>query len=230
VSEGVVRAWRLTKARDAGDLTGQGAARDGQRWNQPGQRAVYLGMTPEITVLEVVVHLNGVLSAPLVLSGYDVPAGPGLIAKPDPNTLPEGWNAIPHGQACAAFGGDWLRTGQELGLVLPSVVVPRPAMSCSIPGREVPLMQTPLSSALPGQQHDHRRNSLAQDSIDGGSHPADPCSSLRSPGTYTIWRDAPRPAAPSARWSTARASRWAARRRWPGGRADQGRRHQGHVM
>jgi hypothetical protein len=80
-------------------------------------------MTPEITVLEVLVHLNGVLGAPLVLSGYDVPAGPGLIAEPDLNTLPEGWNAIPHGQASAAFGGDWLRTGQELGLVLPSVVV-----------------------------------------------------------------------------------------------------------
>lgn len=135
MSEGVVRAWRLTKARDAGDLTGQGAARDGQRWNQPGQRAVYLGMTPEITVLEVLVHLNGVLSAPLVLSGYDVPAGPGLIAKPDPNTLPEGWNAIPHGQACAAFGGDWLRTGQELGLVLPSVVVTQARNELLNPGQ-----------------------------------------------------------------------------------------------
>ena len=112
MSEGVVRAWRLCKARYAGDLTGQGAARDGQRWNQPGQRAVYLGMTPEITVLEVLVHLNGVLSAPLVLSGYDVPAEPGLIA-------------IPHGQASAAFGGNWLQTGQQLGLVLPSVVVPQ---------------------------------------------------------------------------------------------------------
>ena len=111
MSEGVVRAWRLSKARYAGDLTGQGAARDGQRWNLPGQRAVYLGMTPEITVLEVLVHLNGVLSAPLVLSAYDVPAGPGLIAKFDPNTLPQGWNAIPHGQASAAFGGDWLQAG-----------------------------------------------------------------------------------------------------------------------
>ena len=56
MSEGVVRAWRLSKAGYAGDLTGQGAARDGQRWNRPGQRAVYLGMTPEITVLEVLVH------------------------------------------------------------------------------------------------------------------------------------------------------------------------------
>ena len=125
MSEGVVRAWRLSKARYAGDLTGQGAARDGQRWNQPGQRAVYLGMTPEITVLEVLVHLNGVLSAPLVLSGYDMPAGPGLIATLDPIALPEGWNAIPHGQASAALGGNWLQTGQQLGLVLPSVVVPQ---------------------------------------------------------------------------------------------------------
>lgn len=101
----MIRAWRLSKARYAGDLTGQGAARDGQRWNQPGQRAVYLGMTAEITVLEVLVHLNGVLSAPLVLCGYDVPETPGLIKEVDPTALPDGLNAIPHGQASAALGG-----------------------------------------------------------------------------------------------------------------------------
>ena len=121
----MIRVWRLSKVRYAGDLTGQGAARDGQRWNQPGQRAVYLGMTAEITVLEVLVHLNGVLSAPLVLCGYDVPDTPGLIKEADPKALPDGWNAIPHGQASAAFGGDWLRDGLQLGLVLPSVVVPQ---------------------------------------------------------------------------------------------------------
>ena len=120
-----MRAWRLSKARYAGDLSGQGAARDGQRWNQPGQRAVYLGLTPEITVLEVLVHLNGVLSVPLVLSSYDVPDGPDLITEADPAALPEGWYAIPHGQASAAFGGSWLRAGQQLGLLLPSVVVPQ---------------------------------------------------------------------------------------------------------
>jgi RES domain-containing protein len=124
VSDGLLRAWRLSNARYAGDLTGQGAARYVKRWNQSGQRAVYLGMTPEITVLEVLVHLNGVLSAPLVLCGYDVPDTPGLIAEADPIALPERSNAIPHGQASAAFGGDWLRAGEQLGLVLRSVVVP----------------------------------------------------------------------------------------------------------
>ena len=121
----MIRAWRLSKARYAGDLTGQGAARDGQRWNQPGQRAVYLGMTAEISVLEVLVHLNGVLSAPLVLCGYDVPDTPGLINEADPKALPDGWNGIPHGQVSAAFGGVWLRDCLQLGLVLPSVVVPQ---------------------------------------------------------------------------------------------------------
>ena len=125
MSEGVIRAWRLSKARYAGDLTGQGAARDGQRWNQSGQRAVYLGLTPEITVLEVQVHLNGVLIAPLVLSAYEVTAGSGLISEAEPEALPAGWNAIPHGQASAVFGGDWLRDGGQLGLLLPSVVVPQ---------------------------------------------------------------------------------------------------------
>lgn len=43
-------------------------------------------------------HLNGVLSAPLVLVETTCPLDRGLNAKPDPNALPEGWKAIPHGQ------------------------------------------------------------------------------------------------------------------------------------
>jgi hypothetical protein len=52
------------------------------------------------------------------MCGYDVPATPGLIGEPDPNALPKGWNAIPHSQASAAYGGDWLRAGDQLGLLL----------------------------------------------------------------------------------------------------------------
>jgi RES domain-containing protein len=52
-----------------------------------------------------------------------VPDGPELILEPDDTALPQGWNAVPHGQASAVFGGEWLRAGHHLGLVLPSVVV-----------------------------------------------------------------------------------------------------------
>ena len=119
----MIRAWRLSKARYAGDLTGQGAARDGQRWNQPGQRAVYLGMTAEISVLEVLVHLNGVLSAPLVLCGYDVPDTPGLIKEVDPTACPMAGTRFPMARSAllvatgcgTACNWTWL----------PSVVVPQ---------------------------------------------------------------------------------------------------------
>ena len=63
----MIKAWRLSKVRYAADLSGLGAARDGQRWNPPGQPAVYLGLTPEITVLALMVRLNGVFAVPFVL-------------------------------------------------------------------------------------------------------------------------------------------------------------------
>jgi RES domain-containing protein len=121
----LIQAWRLSKARYAGDLSGVGAAREGQRWNQPSQRAVYLGLTPEITVLEMLVHLNGVPSAPLALCCYELPDEAELMQQSALADLPVGWDAIPHGTASAAFGGGWLRSVQALALVLPSVVVPQ---------------------------------------------------------------------------------------------------------
>ena len=77
-----MQAWRLSKARYAGDLSGLGA--------------VVMGLTPEITVLELLVHLNGVISAPLVLCTYAVPEDPGLIARPELSAMPARRDAIPH--------------------------------------------------------------------------------------------------------------------------------------
>lgn len=120
-----MQAWRLSKARYSGDLSGVGAAREGQRWNHPGQRAVYLGLTPEITVLERLVHFNGAPSAPLALCCYELPDEAELMQHPALADLPVGWDAVPHGAASAAFGGAWLSSVKGLALVLPSVVVPQ---------------------------------------------------------------------------------------------------------
>ena len=78
-----------------------------------------------ITVLETLVHLNGVLSAPLVLGCYELPDEIDLLAPVQSADLPSGWNAIPHGHASAAFGGAWLGSVASLALELPSVVVPQ---------------------------------------------------------------------------------------------------------
>ena len=106
-----MQAWRLSKARYAGDLSGVGAAREGQRWNHPGQRAVYLGLTPEITVLEMLVHFNGAPSAPLALCCYELPDEAELMQQPGLADLP--------------LAVAWLSSMKGLALVLPSVVVPQ---------------------------------------------------------------------------------------------------------
>lgn len=58
-----MQAWWLSTARYARYLTGVCASWVGQRWNHPAQRAVYLGLTPEITVMEMLDHFNGAPSA-----------------------------------------------------------------------------------------------------------------------------------------------------------------------
>lgn len=65
-------------------------------------------MTPEITVLENLVHLNGVLSAPLVLSGFNVPAiprGAGRAGAPGAHRWGEAIQRILVHHAAVAVGG-----------------------------------------------------------------------------------------------------------------------------
>jgi hypothetical protein len=90
----VISLAQDTPSAAAADQSTAALPHGDRHWNQPGQRAVVLGMTPEITVLEDLVHLNGVLSAPLVLSGYDVPAIPhGAGGAGAPGALPAGSTA-----------------------------------------------------------------------------------------------------------------------------------------
>lgn len=60
-----------------------------------------------------------------MLCTYAVPDAPGLITRPELDTLPDEWDAIPHHGASATDGADWLRAAEQLALVLPSVVVPQ---------------------------------------------------------------------------------------------------------
>lgn len=54
-----MRAWRITKAKRATDLSEQGAAIEGGRSNHQDVPAVYMGLTPAICCLETFVHADG---------------------------------------------------------------------------------------------------------------------------------------------------------------------------
>lgn len=118
-----MRGWRIAKARRATDLSGQGAAIAGGRWNDQDLPAVYMGLTPGICCLETFVHANGEPAMPMKITCFELPDDPALYLEPAGNELPAGWNALPADRPSMAYGSAWLREGSYLGLIVPSAVL-----------------------------------------------------------------------------------------------------------
>jgi RES domain-containing protein len=62
----------------------------------------------------------------MVLVAVDVPNTVQL-GQPKIDTLPAGWDALPASNSAQRFGAAWLARRAELGMVLPSVVIPEEA-------------------------------------------------------------------------------------------------------
>ena len=124
--------WRLGKTLpgefDAKDMSGEGAYRYGGRWNSVGVHAVYASLNPATAVLESIVHL-GRLFNPIdrYLISIDIPDHlwndhkTGVIRA---KGLPMHWDTIPAHQATMLYGDKWLKKGAQLGLLVPSAVLP----------------------------------------------------------------------------------------------------------
>ena len=119
-----MQAWRIAKAKRAGDLTGRGAAIEGGRWNEVDVPAVYLGMTAAICSLETFVHTASYPAIPLKITRFVLPDDPALYWEPDPADLPKGWAMLPADRPSMTFGTKWLRANSHLGLIVPSAVLP----------------------------------------------------------------------------------------------------------
>ncbi|MBK1666062.1 hypothetical protein CKO38_10825 [Rhodospirillum rubrum] len=108
-----MRAWRLCRAAFA-DLSGDGAAAYGGRWNSPGRPLVYLADTAALAILEVRVHLD--LPPDLLPDDYK-------LVRVDLGDLPvETLTAFPDDPR--AFGDGWLDEGRSPLLRVPSFIVP----------------------------------------------------------------------------------------------------------
>lgn len=118
-----MQVWRIAKARFATDLSGQGAALFGGRWNHREHRALYFGMTPAICALETFIHATEVPRFPLKLIQLSLPDDPALYWEPSMAQLPYGWDAKPSDTPSMDFGTAWLEEGRQLGLILPSSVL-----------------------------------------------------------------------------------------------------------
>lgn len=94
----------------------------GGRWTPAGVRVVHAAGSIALAALEYLVHAR---SPPLdlVLAAIDVP-GDAAIRRPEIADLPEEWASPLTSPNCQAWGAAWCRSGTELALAVPSVIVP----------------------------------------------------------------------------------------------------------
>ena len=71
-----MRVWRITRSvHAASPLSGEGAARSGNRWNSAGVRIAYTSTSRALAVLEMLVHVTrDTIPEDIVLIPVDVPA------------------------------------------------------------------------------------------------------------------------------------------------------------
>jgi RES domain-containing protein len=103
-------------------LSAEGARRYGGRWNPPGIGILYTSASPELALLEQLVHLRG-------LPYQDLPRLFLLtLALPDQperlNGLPPDWREEAGYETCHRLLAGWLNQPHVLAMGVPSAVVP----------------------------------------------------------------------------------------------------------
>ena len=97
---------------------------EGGRWNDVEVPAVYFGLTPAICCLDTFVHATGRPQIPLKITCFELPDDDELYLRPDPETMPKGWSALPADRSSMEFGTRGLEQNRQLGLIVPSAILP----------------------------------------------------------------------------------------------------------
>jgi len=113
--------YRVTRQKYEKDLTGNGAAVSGGRWNEIGRPVLYTASSRSLAILETLVHLR----RPQPPTDYRimvlyVPDSMPLMSITDAQ-LSEGWKT--DDAYTQAIGSQWLSVNNALLLRVPSVIV-----------------------------------------------------------------------------------------------------------
>jgi RES domain-containing protein len=115
--------YRLALAEYAEDLSGEGARRDGGRWNPPGVAVVYTSENLPLAVLEILVNVpqEFLSENPLLFQKVRIHVPDDAAVKVIDN-LPNDWRNCPPPAALAQIGCEWAKENKTLLLKVPSAV------------------------------------------------------------------------------------------------------------
>jgi RES domain-containing protein len=119
-----MRAFRLVRKKYANPLSGEGAARSGNRWNSKGTALIYCADSRALAMAEVAVHLSlGLLPKDYEMVELEIPGDVSLRSLA-PANLPVGWNSFPHLLQTQRIGDEFVAAAESCVLQVPSAVVP----------------------------------------------------------------------------------------------------------
>ncbi|MCF6219175.1 MAG: RES family NAD+ phosphorylase [Gammaproteobacteria bacterium] len=121
-----MKIYRIAPTLYLDNYQGLGASyRDGARWNRPGQPALYFALSAATALLEMANYLPSPRTIPASyhLGIYDISDSSIFLTLPE-EELPTDWATFPHPPSTQAIGGNWLSSGNEMGLLVPSSAVP----------------------------------------------------------------------------------------------------------
>lgn len=111
-----MQVFRITREEYARDLSGEGAALFGGRWNPPGMPLLYCANSTALAALEVYVHIDPSLGLPQLARV--------VIEVPDKAVGESAATFFQEEKQCLDYGRSWLKSGAGLCLKALSATLP----------------------------------------------------------------------------------------------------------
>ena len=117
-----MEAYRLSREKFAGILSGKGAALKGARWNSVGVEMIYTAANRSLAMAEVIVHFTlATIPDDYVMITIFIPDDAAVFQLPATH-LPPDWNVWPHSISTQVIGDRFMAENKFALLKTPSAV------------------------------------------------------------------------------------------------------------
>lgn len=119
-----MQVYRIAQCQYIKDLSGSGARIFGGRWNSKGKPVIYTGSSRSLAALEALAHISQKnMQTSFCLAVIHVPESISIKTMSVAN-LPLGWRAFPTQAILQEIGDQWIKSGRQALLQVPSVIIP----------------------------------------------------------------------------------------------------------